>query len=61
MATVRAGVALVREWEATERPRAFLLRLGGDDLEAISRLACKDGHPMQAKALALLGAIYGTN
>jgi hypothetical protein len=61
MQWLKAGEALVREWETTEAPKTFLVRLTHDDLEAISRVAVKDGHPMQAKALALLGAIYATD
>ena len=59
---MKAGARVVQEWEATggtpEQVRAFLLGLTADDLDAVSLLACKDGHPLQDKALALLRAIY---
>ena len=53
-----AGSALVREWETTAAVRAFLLRLTHDDLEAVSRVATKDDHPLHDRAIALLRAVY---
>jgi hypothetical protein len=61
IATAAQGVRLIRKWEATETAgerKGFLLALTAHDLDAISRLASKEGHPEQQKGLALLRAIY---
>jgi hypothetical protein len=62
----RTAAVLVREWKATclgealseGSVRAFLLGITSDELEAVSRAACRDGHPLQAEALAFLRALY---
>jgi len=58
----RTAAALLREWkDGPEAPTAFLMGITADEIERVSRVACKDGHPLQADALAFLRALYATD
>lgn len=58
----RTAAAVLRDWKAVEGgPTAFLLGLTHPEIERVSRVAVKDGHPLQAEAMALLRALYATD
>lgn len=58
----RTAAQLLREWaELPGGPGAFLLSLTDGEIDAVSRVAGEDGHPLQPAALALLKALYSTD
>jgi hypothetical protein len=60
--TARTAAQLLKVWhDPPQGARAFLLGLTSEDIEVVSRVACKDGHPLQQQALAFLRALYATD
>jgi hypothetical protein len=55
----RTATTLLKEWRAVNSPYdGWLLTITDDEIERVSRVACKDGHPLQQDALAFLRALY---
>jgi hypothetical protein len=58
----RTTAELLRAWKQSTSPYdGFLLSLTSGEIEAVSRVTCKDGHPQQQEALAFLKALYATD
>jgi hypothetical protein len=58
----RTAAKLLEEWRSSNSPYdGWLLAITPDEIERVSRVACKDGHPLQPAALAFLKALYATD
>lgn len=58
----RTAAELLRAWMAgPENVTAFLVGITDAELERVSRVACDDGHPLQADAVRFLRAVYATD
>lgn len=58
----RTAAQVLSEWQTLPSGAGvFLLSITDGEIEAVSRLACQDGHPLQSQALALLRALYATD